>query len=265
MEATLDLDGYLARIGEPDRRQSSLDTLRRLHAAHVGAIPFENIDVQAGLGVRLDLGSLQHKLVTRRRGGYCFEQNTLFIQVLVSMGFRVSPCEARVRPPDAIATLPRTHMVLLVHLESGDWLTDVGFGAEGLLEPLSMSGSTAFQIDREFRVWTEDQLRVLQWRQKGPWIDAYAFEPHARPAVDFEVGNWWVSTHPSSIFRSRLTVQRTLPDARHVLRQLTYTVHRAGGSETREIPRPDLPGFLRDVFGLVLEDPVFPALDSLPA
>lgn len=262
MHPDLDLAAYRARLGLDGALGRDLDSLRRLHRAHVGAIPFENIDVQAGRGVRIDLASVQAKLVTRRRGGYCFEQNMLFMHVLEAIGFVVMACEARVRPPGATEVLPRTHMVLLARLGRRDWLCDVGFGGDGLLEPIPLDGTIERQIDRDVRVAEEGNQYVLQSRRAHRWEDAYAFVPEPRYPIDFEVGNWYTSTHPSSIFRDRLTVQRTLPEARHVLRQLTYTVEREGGDEAREVPRAELPALLRDVFGLDVDDEHFPGLDD---
>ena len=74
----LDLDAYLGRIGAPAPLAPSAEALADLQQAHVGTIPFENLDILLGRPVLLDLASLQAKLVTARRGGYCFEQNTLF-------------------------------------------------------------------------------------------------------------------------------------------------------------------------------------------
>jgi N-hydroxyarylamine O-acetyltransferase len=263
MAGVFPLAAYLARIGaDPSTSGPDLRTLRVLHIAHVGAVPFENLDVQCGRGVRLDLSSLTDKLITRRRGGYCFEQNTLFMHALEAIGFTVTPCEARVRPPGATSVLPRSHMVLVVTIDGREWLVDVGFGGEGLLEPLALDGEEGFQVDRTMRVGTEGALRVLQSSREAGWQDCYAFVPELRYPVDFEMANWWVSTHPGSAFRQRVTVQRTLPGARHVLRQLTYTVQSPRGVEVREIDRRDLPGLLRDEFGLDVTGIPLHALDG---
>jgi N-hydroxyarylamine O-acetyltransferase len=257
------LPAYLARTGaDAAALAPDLPTLRRLHIAHVGAIPFENLDVQCGRGVRLDLPALVDKLVAGRRGGYCFEQNTLFAHALEAIGFTVTPCEARVRPPGSASILPRSHMVLLVTIEGRQWLADVGFGGEGLLEPLALDGAEGFQIDRTMRVARDGALCVLQSSHGADWQDCYAFVPERRYPIDFEVGNWWVSTHPGSAFRQRVTVQRTLPDARHVLRQLTYWRHSPGGIEIREIDRRDFSDVVRDVFGLDVTGIPLPALDG---
>ena len=265
MTRTIDLDAYRRRIGYDGPLKADLPTLERVHAAHVGAIPFENLDVQAGRRIALDLASLEAKLVRRRRGGYCFEQNTLFEHALRALGFEVMACEARVRPPGVVEPLPRTHMVLVVSVAGGDWLCDVGFGGDGLLRPVPLDGAPVEQIDRSLRVAREGPLRVLQCRTPSGWEDLYAVLPEARFSIDFQVGNWYTSTHPDSPFVRRLTAQRTLPDSRHILRQLTYTVHRKTGAESRELARAELPLVLDQVFGLDVEDLVFPAIDGASA
>jgi N-hydroxyarylamine O-acetyltransferase len=264
MGDALDLAAYLSRLGL--RREplgSDLPSLEALHRAHVASIPFENIDVQAGRPVALDLPRLQDKLVVQGRGGYCFEHNTLFRAALESLGFVVKACEARVRPAGAVEVLPRTHMVLVARAGHRTWLCDVGFGGDGLFEPAPLDGGVVFQVDREFRVAAEGALLVLQWRKGGDWHDAYAIAPEARYPIDFEVANWYTSTHPSSPFRTRLTVQRTTADARHILRDLAYTIARPGQpDEAIAVDRAALPTLLRDVFGLAIADTAFPALDA---
>jgi N-hydroxyarylamine O-acetyltransferase len=264
MSAGLDLAAYLARIGETSEGLAAdLPSLARLHRAHVGAIPFENVDVQAGRPIHLDLAHLQDKLVTRRRGGYCFEQNTLFRAVLEALGFVTKACEARVRPAGATDVLARTHMVLVTRASRRGWLCDVGFGGDGLLEPAPLDGQEVFQVDRQYRIAPEGPLLVLQWRRDGDWQDAYAFAPEPRYPIDFEVGNWYTSAHPSSTFRNRLTAQRTTPPARYVLRNLTFTISRPGRpDEVRAVLREEIPGLLHDVFGLDVPDTTFPGLDG---
>src|SRR5436190_21361273 len=92
-----ELDAYLDRIDYTGGREPSLATLWAIHQRHVYAVPFENLDIHLGRGIRIDLPSLTQKLVHQRRGGYCFEQNTLFAAALREMGFTVTPLTARVR------------------------------------------------------------------------------------------------------------------------------------------------------------------------
>jgi N-hydroxyarylamine O-acetyltransferase len=107
------LHDYLRRIGDAGPIDASESTLRRLHMAHREAFLFENLSIQAGGGVSVTLGDIERKFIDEGRGGYCFEQNTLFAAVLRECGFDTATLLGRVRrgPPDRWA---RTHMVLRV-------------------------------------------------------------------------------------------------------------------------------------------------------
>jgi N-hydroxyarylamine O-acetyltransferase len=262
-----DLDRYLARIGLPAPVVPDAATLRSVHLAHVSAIPFENLDIQMGLPIRLDLASLHRKLIERRRGGYCFEHNTILLHALRALGFDAVACEARVRQGAAPGHIrARTHMVLLVRLDGARWLADAGFGGDGILEPVLEGGGNSTQHGSVFRLAPEDGRLVLQSRHAGVWIDLYAFAPEPCHPIDFELGNWYTSTHPDSIFVTSLTAQRALPDARHILRNLTYTIATASGVESREIDRQALVPLLRDTFAIdVPADARFRALDDVVA
>jgi len=256
---------YLDRIGLPVAGPPALETLRRLHAAHVEAIPFENLDILLGRGVHLDPDRLREKLIARRRGGYCFEQNTLFLDVLREVGFAVTPMEARVRTESG-ELLPRTHMVLVVDVEGQSWLVDVGFGGEGPHEPVPLSGEPgSSSAGLVYRVVREGELFVMQMRHvmRDAWADQYAFRLQPVHPVDVEVANWYTSTHPDSRFVRTLTAQRTTRDVRYLLRYPRYTEIDDRGIRTREVARDDLVPLLRRVFRIDLPDDVtFPVIDA---
>src|SRR5262245_42213718 len=160
--ATFDLDAYLARTGYTGGLAPTRDTLERLHLAHATHVPFENLDILLSRPIRLDLDGLQAKLVRDRRGGYCFEQNTLFAAALERIGFRVTRLAARVRW-GATRVLPRTHMLLEVDVQGEPWLADVGFGGEGLLKPLPLApGQPVRHYDQTYCLTAEAGLWVLQ-------------------------------------------------------------------------------------------------------
>jgi N-hydroxyarylamine O-acetyltransferase len=246
-----DLRAYLIRIGCEARPQGATPTvLADLHERHVGAIPFENLDVRLGRPIRLDLAALQAKLVTARRGGYCFEQNTLFAAALRALGFEVATLEARVRPPGATSLLPRTHMVLRVVCGGREWLTDVGFGGDGPLRPVPFDGEVAEQPGGPYRLVAEGPLRALQVRRQGAWGDLYAFGPEPALPVDFEVASHFTSTHPGSPFVRTLTVQHSTAEARSILRGRTWTERRGDEVETHEITTDEACVLIRDRIGL---------------
>lgn len=247
----IDLDAYLKRLGLAAGIEPGHEALERLHLAHLATIPFENIDVRLRRPIGLDLESLQAKLVHRRRGGYCFEHNTLFAAALRALGFEVMTLEARVRPPGATATLPRTHMTLEVRFADRAYLADVGFGGTGPLLPVPLDGTPSEQPDGGYRVEREggDGL-VLRQRWRGEWRDLYAFSLAPALPIDFEVAHHFTSTHPGSPFVNTLTVQRSLPEGRHVLRGRTYTFRRGDEETARDLADDELAVLLRDRFDL---------------
>jgi N-hydroxyarylamine O-acetyltransferase len=247
----MDLDAYFARIGFPQAAHPDRATLFALHLAHAQAVPFENLDIQMGLPISLELADLEDKIVRRRRGGYCFEQNTLFMAVLREIGFAVEPFEARVRlgAPEVHA---RTHMLLRIEVAEQTLLADVGFGLQGPLEPVPMDGKPHPQQGDIYRVVAEGAEYVLQWARPAPhhWLDLYAFVPEARPAVDFVMGNHFTSTFPRSPFVTSLVAQLPTPGARYSLRNLTFSIVRGEEVEERQVTPAEARGLLGDRFGL---------------
>ncbi|MEV5437745.1 arylamine N-acetyltransferase [Streptomyces sp. NPDC052682] len=240
-----DLDAYLRRIGWSGERRADAATLRGVHLAHIRAIPFENLDALRRTAPSLDPGDLMAKLVHSRRGGYCYEHNTLFAGALEALGFRVTRLAARVVVgADRFDSRPRTHMALLAEAP-GDpqpYLADVGFGAVGsLLEPVPLTAGVAFRSGgRRHRLQHAPhpgplKLWVLQAYQagQGGWEAQYAFtvEPFERP--DFDVINWHIATNPRSPFTQRLHVQRVTPDAHLGLTGRLFTDTRADGTVTK--------------------------------
>jgi len=229
----LDLDAYLRRIRYSGELRADSSALAALHLAHASCIPFENLDILLGRPVRLDLESLQAKMVGAERGGYCFEQNLLFAAVLERVGFSVTPLAARVRYR-ARRVNPRTHMLLLVACGGSSWIADVGFGLEGLLQPLPFgSVQKVRQHGRTYRIVPEGKLHwTLQMQASGAWTDLYTFSLEPQLPADFEMANWYTSTHPDSPFVRTLIVQALSPESRRFLRNRELTVD-DGRSVTR--------------------------------
>lgn len=250
---SLDLDAYLGRIDYVGSLAPTQQVLESLHLAHATHIPFENLEILLGRPIHLDLDRLQTKLVRHRRGGYCFEQNSLFAAVLEHIGFRVTRLAARVRLA-AHHLLPRTHMLLRVEADGQPWLADVGFGGAGLLYPIPFkAGQTIQQFAWSYRLAKTDDLWILQYLQQGAWTDLYAFTLEPQFPIDYEMANWFTSTYPDSIFLRLLLVQSPRPETRYRLRNREFTVEQAGRrDETRTIKDEDeLLALLAETFGLV--------------
>jgi N-hydroxyarylamine O-acetyltransferase len=251
MGSLFDLDAYLQRVGCRNPSAASLETLAELHEAHCAAIPFENLDILLGRPIDLDLAALQAKLVGARRGGYCFEQNTLFEAALRALGFGVTALAARVRT-GTTGVRPRTHMLLRVDLPESTYLADVGFGGGGPVHPLPLeNGASVTTGPFTHRLRSEDQLWVLQAATRDGWSDLYAFTLEPQYPVDFEMANHYTSTHPRSAFVLNLTAQRSWPERRAVLRNRELALTTAEGESVSTIRDPEhLLHVLATEFGL---------------
>jgi arylamine N-acetyltransferase len=233
----LDLDAYFDRIGYRGPAEPTLGVLRDLVTAHTGSIPFENLDPLMGVPVD-DLGpeALTDKLVYRRRGGYCYEQNGLMGYVLAEIGFRVRRLAGRVvwmQPPEAPLGA-QTHTALAVTFpgSQGSFLVDVGFGGQTLTSPIRLqTGNPQQTTHGPYRLNDRGDGLVLQAQIRDEWQPLYIFGTQTVPQIDLMVGSWYVSTHPSSIFVTGLTAALAAEDARYNLAGRTLTVHRADGSE----------------------------------
>ncbi|MFD9906533.1 arylamine N-acetyltransferase [Streptomyces sp. NPDC059063] len=252
----LDVEAYLTRIGYGGEAKPDLATLRALHRAHVTSIPFENLEIMVGRPVLLDLAALQDKMVRRPRGGYCYEQNLLFAAALERIGFSVTGLGARVRA-GASSTRAVTHMLLSVEADGERWHCDVGFGGDGLLEPLPLrdgvdvrQGEWRFGLGREGGgTW------VLRTERSDGWFDLYAYTLAECLPVDYVVMNHYTSTHPRSGFVRRPVVQQATPDVRRRLIGAQLTVTRPDGSaDERDVPVSELRDVLAREFGVELDD-----------
>jgi len=233
----LDLTGYFARVGYAGPAEPTLDVLQGLMTAHTTSIPFENLDPLMGRPVDdLSPEALFDKLVHRRRGGYCYEQNGLMGYALAEIGFRVRRLAGRVvwmQPPDA-PTGAQTHTVLAVTFpgSAGSYLVDVGFGGQTPTSPLRMETGTVQQTTHEqYRLQDRGEGLVLQSELRGEWQPLYEFCTRTAPDIDLKVGSWYVSTNPSSFFVTSLMAARVVDDGRLNLAGRDLTIHRADGSE----------------------------------
>lgn len=256
--ARIDLDRYLARIGHTGPASAlspDAGTLRELHRAHAAAIPFENVSVLLGRGVPIDVDAIQRKLVGRPRGGYCYEHNLLFAAVLERIGFTVDGRGARIRM-GSDQRRPTSHALLRVQDEEGAvWLADVGFGGEGLLDPIPYAPGTEVR-QGEWRFRLDDAGGdgwVLRSRHPDGWFDLYSFTRQPHYPQDYAVYNHFTSTFPRSPFTARLLVQQTGTEVRRTLQDTTLTLTHPDGTTAVDTVAPeDLPDLLREEFGVEL-------------
>jgi N-hydroxyarylamine O-acetyltransferase len=252
----IDLKAYFARIGYSGSPTPTLETLRALHWLHPAAITFENLDPLMKRPVCLQVDALMTKLVAQRRGGYCYEQNTLFAAVLRSLGYCVVTLAARVLwgAPKGVVR-PRAHMLLRVELPQGSYLADVGFGLLTLTAPMQLRSdleqSTPHGLHRLVCVGDEFQLQV---RLTDNWAPIYQLSLQEQVSADWEVQNWFTSTHPDSTFTNSLMAARPVGDLRYALLNDRLSIHHRDGTVERRAARgvPELALFLHGFFDIRL-------------
>lgn len=258
------LQSYLARINLPEFVESppppDVETLAKIQISHLQNIPFENLDVVHRKVISTDLNDVFNKLVIRRRGGYCFETNTLLAGALESVGFKVKSVLSRVRwnrPSDIKTAL--THLILIVTTpaDGKNYHVDVGFGGLQCLQPLLLENEDEFQTtpDGNYRiVETEDDHRNVQWQLKGEWIDLYTYQIKEALPCDIQVANWWTCTFPEARWVSFLFTARIIGAERHHLLNSEYVIRRHDGTATKRImsSTAEVLLLLQDVFGIDL-------------
>ncbi len=253
----LNLDAYLTRIGASAAGKPSLALLRAVVARHAATIPFENLDIVLGRPIRLDLASVQAKLVGAGRGGYCFEQNTLLRAALDSLGFQVSSLMARVvRGAAADAITSRTHMLLRVDLPEGPYLADAGFGNLTPTAPLALGRTDAQPTEHEnYRLQPVNGETLLQVRLGPEWENIYRFAAEQSHPIDHEVGNWFTATIPNGLFTANVIAARPGANCRKTLFNGVITIRDADNRTERLVPKTEaeLNDALRDHFGIDLD------------
>jgi arylamine N-acetyltransferase len=207
----MDLDAYFARIGYAGRRAPDLATLTAIIRHHAARISFEAIDVLLGKGIDIASEAIFDKLVQRRRGGYCYEQNGLLLAVLTALGFEAGTRLARVlwmRPADA-PPLRATHMMLVVRFNGRDFLADAGFGNGTPTAPLAFDTEEPQLTPLEtFRLRATSAGHMLEMQMGENWAPVYEILAGIPTAEDVADGNLFTSTHPDSRFRRDLMMSR---------------------------------------------------------
>ena len=229
--------------------------LRDLQLRHVCSFAFESLSTLMHAPVPIDLPSVERKVLHEGRGGYCYELNQLFLALLQELGFEARGITGRVvigGPPDAHTG--RTHRLSLVTLDGVRYITDVGFGGMVPSSPLQLDTEAVQATAHEpYRLTFDGQGSYTLWAQVGEeWRGLYVFDLQEQAAIDYEIGNWYVSTHPDSPFVGQLKVARLAPGKRHTLNNANYAVHYLDRpSEKRTLGSADeLLELLTETFGI---------------
>ncbi len=256
MPRPIDLDAYFERIRWRGATPATLETLAALLRAHLRWIPFENLDVLLGRGVRLDLDALQDKLVRSCRGGYCFEHATLFAAVLEALGFAPTCHSARVVLFAPRTASPRTHMFLTVPLAQGTFVVDPGFGSLAPDAPVALVDRDEYRGEAQTHWMARDgDYSALRARTDGKVVDCWVSTLEADNPIDFVVANHYTATHPASPFVNRIMLRALTGDGRVTVMNRDVTIRQ--GTEIRTFALADraaLRALLVEHFGFDLPE-----------
>jgi N-hydroxyarylamine O-acetyltransferase len=221
----MDFVAYLKRIRYSGPTDTNSETLRRIHRAHLLAVPFENLDIPLKRAIACDESSFVRKIVEQRRGGFCYEMNGAFAALLRALGFKVTLLSARVPRADGSPGPEFDHLTLRVDLDQ-PWLADVGFG-DSFIEPLRLkSGVEQEQYGRKYRIIESDAALELQVLEPGgDWKQEYTFTLQPRQLSDFAGMCHYHQTSPESPFTHKKLCSIATEDGRVTVSDMKLMSH----------------------------------------
>jgi len=213
-----DTQSYLNRINYQGSIEPTTATLKALHYQHMLTVPFENLDIHLRKPIVLDQAAFYSKIVEKYRGGFCYELNGLFAQLLQELGFQVTILSGRVAIPAGGYGADFGHMALLVELGDYSWLVDVGFG-DSFREPLSF-GPISEQVRNAYRLVAEESgywilLQRPKLEQQEHSLYLFTLEP--KKLEDFKNLCQYQQTSPDSIFTKGRLCTKATPEGRITL------------------------------------------------
>lgn len=254
----VDLNSYFQRVGYRGHTAVTLPVLVSLVRSHTMSVPFENIDVQLGIPLTTSVDDAFEKIVTRRRGGWCYEQNGLFGAVLTQLGFQVTRIAAHVMRSERGPVTDNSHLSLLVSLPgtiSEEYLVDVGFGGS-LLAPLPLCEG---EWEHEpFRLGLR-KINTETWQfyeeDNGDGEFSFDFRSESGDEEALSAKCLDLQQNPESNFVRTLVVQKRRDDARLSLRGRVLKTESLGSSHSETVDSMDQFHELLDMeFGLDMAD-----------
>ncbi len=260
----MDVRAYFDRIGYDGVADPTIETLRQLHLHNLHAVPFENLDIHLGWPISLDPEALFDKIVRRRRGGFCYELNGLFAELLRALGFDLDLLSARVAHQDGSFGREFDHLLLRVRVDGHDLIADVGFG-DSFLEPLHLYGYEQDCRGTVYLIDTPQENMLLLRQENGHWRQQYLFTTTPRRLEDFQEMCVYHQTSPMSSFTRGRIASRATESGRITLSDMRLIESSSGERTERELGSDgEYLEMLEQHFGIVLQNPAWkaPALQT---
>ena len=229
---------------------ADLRTLRRLQRQHLLSIPFENLDIHWGQRIVLDTKAFYDKIVTGGRGGFCYELNGLFHELLLQVGFESRLVSASVYRDDGSLGPNCDHAAIIVNINGQNYLVDVGFG-DFAAEPLRIAADEPQEIDgQSFGLeMTHDGRIKVSKRDGAHWIGQYSFSDTARDLSEFREMCDFHQDSPLSHFTQRRICSIMTENGRKTLTDGKFIVTSDGQKTETSFEREnDFYNILKDEF-----------------
>lgn len=251
----IDVDSYLKRIKcERDLTPTpSLRFLRNLHRAHLLAVPFENLDIHLGNQIYLDISKLFTKIVENGRGGFCYELNSLFNQLLIQLGFKTYIIAAQVYKSDGELSAPFDHMAIVVQIEEKEYLVDVGFGDSFLSPKLIQSDLVQMDYNRYFKLeHTIDEEFILHLSDDSfTYKPQYLFTLKPHQMIEFLGMCTFHQEDPTSHFKKKIVITQAKRDGRVTLTNSKIVFQKSGREQEDKVyNQTDFKSKLHQHFGI---------------
>lgn len=249
----MDVQAYLKRIEYRGPLSCDQETLRQIHLAHLLHVPFENLSIQAHEPIVLDDASLFEKIVTRRRGGFCYELNGLFAALLRELGFEVAMLSAQVANDEGEFSRDFDHMTLMVGIKQERWLADVGFG-DSFIEPLPLETERENrQREKRYRIVSQNDRMLLEQAKDSEWKPQYRFSLVAYQYSAYLEMCQYHQASPDSHFTRQRICSRLTEGGRISLSDMRFIVTEDGRREERLLTNQDeYSRILREHFGIMM-------------
>lgn len=249
----MDIDKYLKRIGYEGKHETTLETLASLQTSHLFSVSFENLDIHNN--IEIDLDKSFDKVVNNNRGGFCYELNGLFYQLLKELGFNVKIVSARVYQGEKGFGAEFDHMAIIANIDNDEYLVDVGFG-DFAYSPLRISLDNEISNLRSvFRIEKYNDVYniVKQKSEDGSFVPKYLYSDKERVVDDFKSMCVFHQTNTESHFTQNKICSLPVKDGRITLSGNTLIITTKSNVETRELKsEAEINDVLRDYFNIIL-------------
>jgi len=240
---------YLERIRITSKITPSYDCLALLQLQHLHTVPFENLDILSGRKIECTQEHFLEKIVTRHRGGFCYELNGAFSWLLRELGFDITVVSARVKR-DAGGFGPEfDHFTIIAHLGE-NYLVDVGFGNFSSI-PVPMSGRAVADNIGEYRVWINDEYEhAYEQYAEEIWKPNYVFSHVVREIPEFTEMCNYHQTSPDSPFTSKEVCSILTGEGRRTISGNSLIETVGDSRSTRDVTDVERNKLLQTTFGI---------------